>query len=241
MFARHKFYAAAAHIITALGAIPALLALSAVSERQYETAFAWLGLAFIIDGIDGPIARRFQTKLLLPRFCGERLDLIIDYLTYVVIPAFVVHTAKLVPEGLATASAAFIMLSSLYHFADQHSKTEDGYFVGFPAIWNIVVFYLLAVPVAPFAALAIIIGLGLFTFVPVKWLHPVRVTTLRRLTFAVMALWAASAVIVVYRGFPADPVTAAILLITGLYALSIGLFRSAGSLGQETKSSGRLS
>ncbi len=227
MAIREKITAASVHVLTASGVIPAFFALLAAFDNRFETAFAWLGVAFVIDGIDGPLARRFGTKTQVPRFCGERLDLIIDYITYVLIPALIVYRADIVPSAFEAAAAIFILLTSLYHFADRDSKTEDGYFVGFPAIWNLVVFYLLAVPVGGVAALFIITVLGLLTFVPAKWLHPVRVRALRPLTFAAMAVWAGAAVFTVATAFPAAPLAAFALLLTGGYAITLGVVRSS--------------
>ncbi len=219
--------AALVHVLTASGIIPAILAIITTAQHRFEAAFWWLGLAFIIDGIDGPLARHFHVKEVLPRFCGERLDLIVDYFTYVVVPAFMVYQAQLVPEALKLAAALMMTLTSLYHFSDKESKTSDGYFVGFPAIWNLVVFYFFAVPVNPIAAFAVIFVLSGLTFVPLKWLHPVRVTAWRPVTFAVMVLWAATAMIVTGQGFPASPLCQAMLIVTGLYGLALGLIRSA--------------
>lgn len=220
-------WAGLVHAFTASGVIPAFFALVATARHDYATAFAWLGLAFVIDGLDGPLARYVGTKKNLPRFCGERLDLIIDYVTYVVIPAFMIYEAGLVPAGWGGLAAVLALISSLYHFSDMESKTEDGYFVGFPAIWNLVVFYLFAVPIPQALALATIIVLSALTFIPLKWVHPIRVKELRLLTFIAMAAWAAAAVTVVVQGFPGSSAAQAVLIITGVYSLAIGFIRSA--------------
>ncbi len=234
---RRKIIASSAHFLTAVGVIPAFFALLAVFDNRFEAAFAWLGVAFIIDGIDGPLARRLGTKAQLPRYCGERLDLIIDYVTYVLIPALIVYRGDIVPDGLQAVAAIVILLTSLYHFADLESKTDDGYFVGFPAIWNLVVFYLLAVPPGPVAGAIIVAGLAVLTFVPSKWLHPVRVAAFRPLTFAAMALWAGAAIFTVATAFPASPPAAVVLLLTGGYAVALSILRSSVWAGQRQKSS----
>lgn len=204
----------------------ALFALLAAATGRYEECFAFLGAALVVDGIDGPLARRFEVKRVLPRFSGEDLDKIIDYLTYVTIPAFLLATGGIMPEGLAYAAGAAVMLSSLYHFSDQHSKTADGYFVGFPAIWNLVVFYLLVVPVPPLLGFAIIMVCTVLTFVPLKWVHPVRVRRLRPATFALMGLWGVAAILALVEGFPGSPAVQAIFVIVLIYGLALGL--SAG-------------
>ena len=136
--------AASVHVLTASGAVLALLALRAVHQGDWQMMFVWLGAALIVDAVDGPLARRLSVKTVLPRFSGERLDLIVDYLTYVAVPAYALTEATLLPEAARLPAASAILLSSLFHVADLDSKTEEGYFVGFPAIWNIVLLYLFA-------------------------------------------------------------------------------------------------
>ncbi len=218
-------WAGLVHVFTASGVIPAFLALVATANHDFEAAFAWLGLAFVIDGLDGPLARYFGVKKHVPRFCGERLDLIIDYLTYVVVPAFMVYEAGLVPEGYNGIAAGLALLSSLYHFSDTQSKTEDGFFVGFPAVWNLVVFYLFAIPIPQSAALAFIVILAALTFVPSKWIHPIRVRALRPVTFAAMATWAIAAIAVIIQGFPGSTATQAVLGATAFYAIAVSFVR----------------
>ena len=137
-----RLRASLVHLLTASGAALALLALLASASGDWQAMFMWLGLTLVVDGIDGPLARRAHVATVLPRFSGARLDLIVDYLTYVAIPAFALARAEILPEGFRLPAAIAILLSSLFHVVDRDSKTEDGYFVGFPAIWNIVCLYL---------------------------------------------------------------------------------------------------
>jgi phosphatidylcholine synthase len=181
------------HLLTASGAVLALLALRAVHQSDWQMMFVWLGVALIIDAIDGPLARRLAVTTVLPRFSGERLDLIVDYLTYVAVPAYALTEASLLPDAARLPAAAAILLSSLFHVADLQSKTEEGYFVGFPAIWNIVLLYLFALQPAPLVALAWVGVFVAVTFVPIMALHPFRVVRLRLLTCLVAAIWAGAA------------------------------------------------
>lgn len=210
------------HLLTALGVACALMATLAVSDRQYEVMFAWLGLAFLIDGIDGPLARRVGVKDRLPRFSGERLDLIIDYLTYVFIPVLALLTANLLPAGFALLLGAAILMSSLYHFSDTASKAEDNSFVGFPAIWNFVAFYVFVFhPPVWLTALACCVCIGL-TFVPWRWLHPMRVTAWRGVTLTAMALWLVAAGAAISSGFTAVPLWSQIVLgFVAVYAICV--------------------
>jgi len=218
--------AASVHLLTASGAVLALLALRAVHDGDWQMMFVWLGAALIVDAIDGPLARRVGVKTVLPRFSGERLDLIVDYLTYVAVPAFALTEAPLLPEAARLPAAAAILLSSLFHVADRNSKTEEGYFVGFPAIWNIVLLYLFVLGLSPGVSLAVVAIFVLLTFVPILAVHPFRVARLRPLTCLVTALWAGTAIAAIANPFPSPLWVQALLLLTAVYLGSVGLYRS---------------
>jgi phosphatidylcholine synthase len=224
-----KLLAASIHIFTASGIIAGFAAMLAVTEARWEAAFAWLGVAAVIDGLDGPLARHFRVKAWLPRFSGERLDLVIDYFTYVIVPALMVYVSDRMPQGWALVAAAIILVTSLFHFCDMDSKTEDGFFVGFPAIWNVIAFYLFIFPMPPSMAFASVAILGVLTFIPLKWVHPLRVERFRGLTVAVLAIWAGAALLVLWRGFPVPIFTQVIIALCSLWLLLPGLVRSIGS------------
>ncbi len=221
-----RLRAALVHILTALGAVLALLALRAAYIADWQAMFLWLGLALIVDAVDGPLARRFDVKRVLPRFSGERLDLIVDYLTYVAIPALVLTEAALLPEWSRLPAAIAILLSGLFHFSDVESKTDDGYFIGFPAIWNIVLLYLFALGLPPYGALTAVAGLVVLTFVPVFYVHPFRVVRLRLVTIAMTVLWGVAAAAAIVHPFPSPWWVSAGLLATAVYFTVLGLARS---------------
>jgi len=225
---RKTWPAAAVHVLTASGAVFGFFALVATARGAWEEAFLWLGVALIVDGLDGPLARYFDVKNTLPRISGEALDLVIDYLTYVIVPAFMIYRADLVPEGFAGLAASAIMLSSLFHFADNASKTSDGFFVGFPALWNLFVLYAFVLAPAPELVLAGVALFSVLTFVPLKWGHPVRARALRWMTFAVTLVWSVAAVIALLRGFPGDLATQAIFVFAAVYYLALTITRSTG-------------
>jgi phosphatidylcholine synthase len=216
--------AALVHLFTALGAVCALLATHAVITGAWETAFAWLGLALFIDGVDGTLARRAKVHMWLPRFSGERLDLVIDYLTYVFVPALALLQAEFLRGNWGLALAALILLSSLFHFSDTQSKADDHSFIGFPAVWNLVAFYIFAFRMSAAVVAAVVLVCALLTFVPLKWAHPMRTERLRPLTIAATALWCASAAVTLIAGFPA-PIWAQIpLLAVAAYGIGITLY-----------------
>lgn len=221
-----RLAAASVHLLTASGAVLALLALRAVHHGDWQMMFVWLGAALIVDAVDGPLARRLSVKTMLPRFSGEWLDLIVDYLTYVAVPAYALTEATLLPEVARLPAASAMLLSSLFHVADLNSKTEEGYFVGFPAIWNIVLLYLFALGLAPVAALAVVAACVVLTFVPILAVHPFRVEQLRWLTCLVAAIWAGAAAAAIANPFPSPLWVKALLILTAIYLASVGIARS---------------
>jgi phosphatidylcholine synthase len=217
--------AASVHLLTATGAVLALLALRAAHADDWQMMFVWLGAALFVDAIDGPLARLVGVTTVLPRFSGERLDLIVDYLTYVAVPAFALTEASLLPEAVRLPAAIAILLSSLFHVSDVNSKTEEGYFVGFPAIWNIVLLYLFALQPPPLVSLAIVTFFVLLTFVPILAVHPFRVARLRPLSFLVTLVWVGAAAMAVANPFPSPLWVQALLLLTSAYFTGVGLYR----------------
>jgi phosphatidylcholine synthase len=216
--------AALVHLFTALGAVCALLATHAVISGAWETAFAWLGLALFIDGVDGTLARKAKVHMWLPRFSGERLDLVIDYLTYVFVPALALLQAGFLRGIWGLALAALILLSSLFHFSDTASKADDHSFIGFPAIWNLVAFYVFAFRMPETVAAAVVLIFALLTFVPLKWAHPMRTARLRSLSIAATGLWGMAAAATLVAGFPA-PIWAQIpLLVVAAYGIGMTLY-----------------
>ena len=141
--------------------------------------FWWLGLALFVDGIDGPIARKLEVKEILPTWSGELLDNIIDYVTYVLIPAFALYQRGFMGERLSFLSAAIIVVSSAIYYADTGMKTKENFFKGFPVVWNMVVFTLFVIEPGQWVSFAVVVAAGILTFVPINFIHPVRVVRLR--------------------------------------------------------------
>jgi phosphatidylcholine synthase len=223
--------AALVHLVTALGSVTALFALLAIADRAWEVAFLWLGVAFIIDGVDGTFARWVGVLEHLPRFSGERLDLVVDYVTYVFIPAYALLAAGHLQGTLGLVLAAAILLSSLFHFSDLESKADDYSFVGFPAVWNIVAFYLFVFQASPPVAAAITALCVALTFVPMKWVHPFRVRRWRWPITALSFAWAVAAIAATWAGFLAAPYwSKAILALVGTGAVALSIASSRGGV-----------
>lgn len=229
-----RLRAAAVHVLTATGAVLALFALIAAARGEWREMFLWLGIALIVDAVDGPLARRARVSEVLPRWSGERLDLIVDYLTYIAVPAFALTQAEILPPAWRIPAAAAIMLTSLFHMADRESKTDEGYFVGFPAVWNVVALYLFAFAPAPYVALAIVATFVVLTFVPLLAVHPFRVVAMRPLTLIATALWAAGAIGAVANPLPSPLWVRTMLGASALALAAVGLLHGV-SVRQRTK------
>ena len=218
--------AASVHLFTALGAVCGLFAALAAFDGAWERMFIWLGVALVIDGIDGTFARMAHVEERLPRFSGERLDLVVDYVTYVFVPALALLRAGYLTGTWGLVIAALILLSSLYHFSDLASKGEDYSFIGFPAVWNIVAFYIFVLSPPGWLTCAVLLACVVLTFVPMHWVHPMRVKRLRALTLGITAAWAVAAVTAVWHGFPPPWWTQIVLVVAALYVSGLTFERS---------------
>jgi phosphatidylcholine synthase len=177
------------HLYTASSVVCGFLALTRIFYDRYRDAFFWLAVAVLIDATDGVLARRKEVASRLPWFNGAKLDDIVDYVTYVFVPAFFAWHALLVPERAAILVAAAMLLSSAYGFNKDDAKTADHFFTGFPSYWNIVVFYLYVAGWEPEVNLLILLGLSVLVFVPIRYLYPSRSPVFRRLTVGLGVLW----------------------------------------------------
>jgi phosphatidylcholine synthase len=213
----------AVHVFTAAGAALALGALVYAVRGQWSAMFVCLGVALIVDGIDGTLARRFGTAELLPRWSGDVLDLVVDFTTYVFVPAYAIVAGPLLPEPLALPAGMVIVVTGAIYFADREMKTADNYFRGFPTLWNAAAFYLFLLRPPPWLAAAIVLVLAVLTFAPFKFVHPMRVTRLRPVTIGALLLWSVLALIAVLRDLDPGPWVAGGLVVLGLYFLALGL------------------
>ena len=179
----------AVHAFTASGVVLGLGALLAAGQGEPALCFLFLGVALVVDGIDGTFARAARVKEVLPGIDGSALDLVVDYLTYVLVPAVFLIFYDLLPGWLTIPGAAWVLVTSLYCFANAQMKSADNYFVGFPAIWNVVVLYLWLLALNPWINAAAVLVLGVLTFTKVTFLHPLRVRRLMALNVAAVVVW----------------------------------------------------
>ena len=217
------------HLFTVSGVVFSFLALIASIEQNLPLVFFYLALALFIDGIDGSLARKVDVKEHTPNINGEILDNIIDYLNYVFVPAFIVYWIGLVPAGTELILSALILIVSCYTFANNHIKTSDFYFSGFPALWNVVILYFYILDTELVTNLLIICALSILTFIPIKYLHPFRVKHLRRLSLFTLSIWILTTVIIVYFDYLNKTlldVTFLIWIITNLYFIVLTITRT---------------
>jgi phosphatidylcholine synthase len=213
------------HLFTACGAAVAVLALYAAIERNFPACFAWLGLALFIDGIDGTLARAAKVQVTAASIDGAILDLVIDFLTYVLVPVVALWRSDLMPTQASFWIGLVVTIASALYFADTRMKTEDYWFRGFPATWNILVLYLFVLRPPWVVSAAILLGASALMFSPVVFVHPLRVARLRGLTIAMTVAWFVFAAAAIAESLsPAGWVVGG-LVVTAAYFLALPLLR----------------
>lgn len=220
---------AAVHLYTALGAVVGLLIVLAAIEGETTTALWLFLLALFVDGTDGTLARRFRVKETIPWFDGARLDDIVDYLTYAFAPVVLLWTTGSLPGGpLGWLLAALPLLASAYQFCRVDAKLagdggEDHFFLGFPSYWNVVAFYAIVLDASPAVVGVALVVFSVLVFVPIRYLYPSQMTTLRRTTLALSALWALTYVVLLVQYPDPHPAVVALSLAYLVYynALSV--------------------
>ena len=220
------------HVFTALGAGIALIALLEAVREHWAAMFAWLGAALVVDALDGPIARRLDVVRVVPNWSGEVLDLVVDFVTYVFVPAYAITASGLLLPLAAPLLGVGIAVSGALYFADRRMKADDNHFRGFPALWNAAAFYLFLLRWPPALSSLVVAVLIVLTFVPFHVLHPIRVVRLRSLTLSLLALWAVLAMYTLASDFDVGaPVTIALCAIAAYIAGSDAVIRLARSFG----------
>jgi phosphatidylcholine synthase len=214
---RTRAAAFSVHIFTALGAGIALLAQLEAVREHWAAMFAWLGIALVIDALDGPIARRLDVVRVQPNWSGEVLDLVVDFLTYVFVPAYAITASGLLLPLAAPLLGIGIVVSSALYFADRRMKAEDNHFRGFPALWNGAAFYLFLLHPSPVISTLAVAVLIVLTFVPFHVLHPVRVVRMRGLTLSLVVVWAVLAIYAIANNFEPGTIATVLLCAIALY------------------------
>ena len=210
------------HLLTGSGAALALMALVAATRGNWRQMFGWLVLALIVDGLDGPLARRVDIKKNAPNWDGVILDLVVDYLTYVFIPAYALIYAPLLPSPWGLIAALFMALTGVVYFADVRMKAEDNCFVGFPAVWQMPLLVFLTFGPPPWATGGLILLLGLGQFTWLKFIHPVRTVRWRRVNLSVCLIWVVFGAWSVWDYFDPPALVKLGLLAASIWLLLVG-------------------
>ena len=218
-----RFQATAVHYLTASGAVFAMLALLEAVQEKWDMMFFWLVVAFLVDGIDGPLARRYEVKKNAPQYDGVLLDLIIDYLTYVFIPAYALFQSGVFNGWTGWATIIIITFTSALYFADTGMKTKDNSFAGFPGCWNMFAVFVFATDLSFWVIFALVLILALSMFTNLKFIHPVRTKRWRMLSLPIALVWTMAAGLAAWTNFDVNPVLTLIIVVTSFYLLFVGI------------------
>lgn len=222
-FMTSQIKALSVHLLTATGAVFAMLAMLAAVDEEWSLMFLWLVVAFAVDGIDGPLARRYNVKKFAPEFDGVLLDLIIDYLTYVFIPAFALFKSGLMDGWTGWVAIILITFASAMYFADTRMKTKDNSFSGFPGCWNMLILVIFAVEPNFWVSLGLVTALAVAMFLPLRFIHPVRTERWRAVSLPMALAWTFFAGWAAWVDFHPDSWAHWGLVVTSVYLLLVGV------------------
>ncbi len=218
-----RIKALSVHLLTATGAVLSMLAMLAAVEGEWSLMFLWLVVALIVDGIDGPLARRYDVGVNWPTYDGVLMDLIIDYMTYVFIPAYALFKSGLLPGWPGWIAIIVIVYGSVIYFADTRMKTKDKSFAGFPACWNMVVLVLFSLQPPHYVTLFIVVALTATMFTNLKFIHPVRTPRWHTLNISMALGWVAFAAWAAWADFNPQSWAHWGLVVTSLYLTCAGI------------------
>lgn len=214
------------HVFTAIGAALGFLALEAAVNGDLYRAFLWLSVALFVDAVDGPLARKLNVVESASRYDGSVLDLVVDFVTYVFVPAAILLRSEIIPAPFGMLSGLLITVGSALYFADTAMKTEDWWFRGFPAVWNVIAFYIVIFTPPVLVSFSIVVVLTIAMFLPVIFVHPFRVRRWRPFTLGMLAISCAAAIYALFvEKLQVSPPVKAILGFGAFYFLALGLLR----------------
>ncbi len=219
----HRIKALFVHLLTATGAVFAMLAMLAAVKEMWDVMFMWLVVAFVVDGIDGPLARKYDVKTNAPEFDGVIMDLIIDYLTYVFIPAYALFASGLLAGWTGWFAIIVITFTSAMYYSDTRMKTKDNSFSGFPGCWNMAIIVIFATTPNHWVIMAVVAILAVAMFLPLKFIHPVRTERWRMISLPVALAWVVFAAWAAWGNFSVNPIANIGLIVTTLYLMLAGL------------------
>ena len=214
------------HSVTSLGAVSGMFGLISVADGSPRLAIMWLAVAMVLDGIDGPVARAWSVRDHVPRIDGYTLDLVVDYVTCVVVPVLFLHTFEMLPAGWSLVVGAFVLFTSALWMSRTDQMTDDHWFNGFPCEWNLVVPSLFLLQVDPWLTAVVCVALSLTQFTDWKFVHPIRVRVLRRVNTAVTCLWLVTVLVLTATSPEFDALGKWVLAACPVYMIGLGALRT---------------
>ncbi len=219
------------HLLTGLGLIAGLFALISVMNNNQKEAFLWLGVAFLIDSVDGTLARKFNVKKNFPSIDGKMLDSIIDFFNYVIIPSVMIYWFNYVPDQFMVLIPVILILISIYSYVNLNILTKDNYYNGFPAIWNVIILYFYIFGTSQNFNLMFLILLILLKFSPLKCIHPLRVKNLKVLSICFSIVWfITSVLLIMIKDLSINPTYELFLMflwvLSNIYFISTSIFKT---------------
>ena len=230
-YRQEKYAGILVHLLTGFGIVAGFFALIAVMNSNQKEAFLWLGLAFLIDSIDGTLARKFNVKKNLPHLDGKMLDSIIDFFNYVIIPSIMIYWFRYVPDQFAILIPVILIFISIYSYVNLNILTNDNYYNGFPAIWNVIVLYFYIFGTSQNFNLIFLILLILLKFSPLKCIHPLRVRKFKSLSIFFAIFWfITSIMLILIKDLSINPVYEVFLMflwvVSNIYFVSVSIFKT---------------
>ena len=214
------------HSITALGAIAGLISLEEFISGNYRSGLLWLIICQLIDGFDGPIARKIDIHIHATRFDGHILDLVVDYVTCVVVPVVMFLKLDLLTGNSSYVYAGLIIFTGALWFARTDQETDDHWFNGFPAAWNLAIPTFIILGTRESYVIAMILGLCAISLTKLKFPHLVKVTFLRPLTWALAIIYFVALTLLSTK-YPDGPAyLKPILVLFPIYIFGISIFHS---------------
>tara|TARA_B100001121_G_scaffold212203_1_gene185851 strand:- start:374 stop:1111 length:738 start_codon:yes stop_codon:yes gene_type:complete len=230
-YKQEKFIGILIHLLTGLGIVAGFFALIAVMSNNQKEAFLWLGLAFLIDSVDGTLARKFNVKKNLPNIDGKMLDSIIDFFNYVIIPSIMIYWFRYVPDQFVLLIPAILIFISIYSYVNLNILTDDNYYNGFPAIWNVIVLYFYIFGTSQNVNLIFLILLILLKFSPLKCIHPLRVKKFKTLSIFFSIIWfITSVLLIVIKDLSINSLYEVVLMflwvVSNIYFILVSIFKT---------------
>ena len=230
-YKQEKFIGILIHLLTGLGIVAGFFALIAVMSNNQKEAFLWLGLAFLIDSVDGTLARKFNVKKNLPNIDGKMLDSIIDFFNYVIIPSIMIYWFRYVPDQFVLLIPAILIFISIYSYVNLNILTDDNYYNGFPAIWNVIVLYFYIFGTSQNVNLIFLILLILLKFSPLKCIHPLRVKKFKNLSIFFTIIWfITSILLIVIKDLSINSLYEVVLMflwvVSNIYFILVSIFKT---------------